>query len=46
MPQLPLSEQVALSFHYFLEVAAQTNGDMINTTNIAKDVGVDDKSIA
>ena len=33
-------------FQYFLEVAAQTNGDIVNHANIAKDVGVDDKSIA
>ncbi len=32
-------------FQYFLEVAAQANGTIINTANIARDVGVDDKSI-
>lgn len=32
-------------FQYFLEVAAQVNGCIINTANIARDVGVDDKSI-
>lgn len=32
-------------FQYFLEVAGQSNGDVLNITNIAKDVGVDDKSI-
>jgi len=33
-------------FQYFLEVAAQGDGTIINTKNIARDVGVDDKSIA
>lgn len=32
-------------FRRFLEVAAQSNGNIINYTNIAKDVGVDDKTI-
>lgn len=32
-------------FRYFLEVAAQCNGKIININNIAKDVGVDDKTI-
>lgn len=32
-------------FRYFLEVAAQSNGKIINYTNIAKDVGVDVKTI-
>jgi uncharacterized protein len=33
-------------FQYFLEVAAQSNGDIINTANIARDVGVNDKTVA
>lgn len=33
-------------FQHFLEVAAQANGTIINVANIAKDVGVDAKSIA
>lgn len=33
-------------FQYFLEVAAQSNGDVINVLNIARDVGVDSKSIS
>lgn len=33
-------------FQCFLEVAAHDNGKIINTANIARDVGVDDKSIA
>jgi predicted AAA+ superfamily ATPase len=32
-------------FRRFLEVAAQCNGKIINYANIAKDVGVDDKTI-
>lgn len=32
-------------FQYFLEVAAQANGCIVNAANIAKDVGVDDKSV-
>lgn len=32
-------------FRKFLEVAAQCNGKIINYSNIAKDVGVDDKTI-
>ena len=32
-------------FRRFLEVAAQSNGEIINTSNIARDVGVDDKTI-
>lgn len=32
-------------FRYFLEVAAQSNGKIINFTNIARDVGVDVKTI-
>lgn len=32
-------------FRRFLEVAAQSNGKTINTSNIARDVGVDDKTI-
>lgn len=32
-------------FQYFLEVAAQTNGSIVNIANISRDVGVDDKSI-
>lgn len=32
-------------FQYFLEVAAQANGKIMNVATIAKDVGVDDKSI-
>jgi predicted AAA+ superfamily ATPase len=32
-------------FRRFLEVAAQCNGKIINYTNIARDVGVDDKTI-
>lgn len=32
-------------FRRFLEVAAQSNGKIINYANIAKDVGVDDKTI-
>lgn len=32
-------------FRKFLEVAAQANGQIINFSNIAKDVGVDDKTI-
>lgn len=33
-------------FRKFLEVAAQCNGQIINFSNIAKDVGVDDKTIS
>ncbi len=33
------------SFRRFLEVAAQCNGKIINYANIARDVGVDDKTI-
>jgi predicted AAA+ superfamily ATPase len=33
-------------FQYFLEIAAQSNGDILNTANIARDVGVDNKTIA
>ncbi|MFM8454067.1 MAG: ATP-binding protein [Gammaproteobacteria bacterium] len=32
-------------FRRFLEVAAQANGKIINYSNIAKDVGVDDKTV-
>jgi len=32
-------------FRKFLEVAAQCNGQIINNANIARDVGVDDKTI-
>lgn len=32
-------------FRRFLEVAAQNNGKIINFNNIAKDVGIDDKTI-
>ncbi len=32
-------------FRRFLEAAAQCNGDIINYANIARDVGVDDKTI-
>ncbi len=32
-------------FRKFLEVAAQSNGKMITYSNIAKDVGVDDKTV-
>ena len=32
-------------FRRFLEVAAQRNGDILNYANIARDVGVDDKTI-
>lgn len=32
-------------FRYFLEVAAQANGKIINYANIARDVGVDDKTV-
>lgn len=32
-------------FRRFLEVAAQTNGKIVNYANIARDVGVDDKTI-
>lgn len=32
-------------FRRFLEVAAQTNGKIINYANIARDVGVDDKTV-
>ena len=32
-------------FRHFLEVAAQCNGKIINYANIARDVGVDDKTI-
>lgn len=32
-------------FRRFLEVAAQCNGKIINFSNIAKDVGVDDKTV-
>lgn len=42
------SEQVIRKlppFRRFLEVAAQCNGKMINYSNIARDVGVDDKTI-
>ena len=43
-----LDEQVVRKlppFRRFLEVAAQCNGKIINYSNIAKDVGVDDKTI-
>ena len=33
-------------FQYFLEVAAQTNGHIINISNIARDIGVDDKTVS
>lgn len=33
-------------FRKFLEVSAQSNGKIINYANIARDVGVDDKTIA
>ncbi len=32
-------------FQYFLEVAAHGNGDIINTAKIARDVGVDHKTV-
>lgn len=32
-------------FHSFLDVAAQTNAEIVNIAKLAKDVGVDDKSI-
>ena len=32
-------------FRYFLEVAAQMNGKIINYSNLSRDVGVDDKTI-
>ncbi len=32
-------------FRRFLEVAAQSNGEIINLSNIANDVGVDDKTV-
>ncbi|OAI47957.1 hypothetical protein AYO45_05460 [Gammaproteobacteria bacterium SCGC AG-212-F23] len=32
-------------FRHFLEIAAQHNGKIINFSNIARDVGVDDKTI-
>ncbi|MEI6789573.1 MAG: AAA family ATPase [Myxococcaceae bacterium] len=32
-------------FRRFIEVAAQSNGKIINVANIAKDVGVDDKTV-
>lgn len=32
-------------FRKFLEVAAQTNGQIVNYTNIARDVGVDTKTV-
>ncbi len=32
-------------FHRFLEVAAQSNGKIVNYANIARDVGVDDKTV-
>lgn len=34
------------SFRRFLEVAAQSNGKIINYANIARDVGTDDKTVA
>ncbi len=43
-----LSEQVVRklpAFRKFLEVAAQCNGKIINYANIARDVGVDDKTV-
>lgn len=33
-------------FRKFLEVAAQCNGKIVNYSNIAKDVGVEDKTVA
>ena len=33
------------SFRYFLQVAAQSNGKIINFSNIARDVGVADKTV-
>jgi predicted AAA+ superfamily ATPase len=33
------------SFRRFLEVAAQCNGKIINYSNIARDVGIDDKTV-
>jgi predicted AAA+ superfamily ATPase len=33
-------------FHYFLEVAAQCNGDILNIKNIARDVAVNDNTIS
>jgi predicted AAA+ superfamily ATPase len=33
------------NFRCFLEVVAQSNGKVINYTNIARDVGVDDKTV-
>ena len=32
-------------FRKFLEVAAQSNGKIVNYANISKDVGVDEKTI-
>jgi len=32
-------------FRYFLEVAAQMNGKILNFSSVAKDVGVDDKTV-
>ncbi|MBI2995210.1 MAG: ATP-binding protein [Candidatus Melainabacteria bacterium] len=32
-------------FRYFLEVAAQMNGKIINYSNLSRDIGVDDKTI-
>jgi len=43
-----ISEQIIRHldpFHKFLEVAAQCNGKIINYSNIARDVGVNDKTI-
>lgn len=43
-----LDEQIVrklLPFRKFLEVAAQCNGKIINFANIAKDVGIDDKTV-
>lgn len=34
------------SFRKFLEVAAQCNGKIVNYSNIARDVGVEDKTVA
>lgn len=43
-----MSEQIVRRldpFHHFLEVAAQCNGKIINFSKIARDVGVDDKTV-
>lgn len=43
-----VSEQIVRRldpFRRFLEIAAQGNGEILNYTNIAKDVGVDTKTV-